>query len=401
MAIFPNLIVEMSFAPLQIETGFATIRNQNLCSQQAAQKLALDMRRNLQLVCRSWKQIIDSIKLEKQCVTDFGYEDGDDSLPVDTDGCLRLNLKCMVYSRTSFIRLAWTHPVATVSLRIWSKNITTRARVTSLGDIISFPEHIRALALEFGKLMVEKQVFSDLQTISPPLTTLCITLQSDTPLETPLRIPTLVTLFISIEVCGFEAHPSDLRWIFPALRNLSLIEEDEEYRDIISMSSHTNPFFTALLEDHFSQIKSLLIYPTTRQIHYQDSPLCWVHMPNLRVLAAHFACIDIRYPGEPLPKSNSPILKSKSLRNLIQCHMDWVEEEKIVDGLQRYILACSQLEGVTFVGASDELLTKLKTGKGSKSVKKFIRLCEDRHIELWGQRWASISERTLIRSPRR
>ncbi|CAG8634446.1 6741_t:CDS:1 [Acaulospora colombiana] len=395
MALSSNIIVEMDFEPLQIEAGFAFISNQALSSQQGAQKLALDIRKILRLVCRSWNQAVDSIKLNERWVVDHKYDDGEDSLPIDTRQCARLNVQCLVYPNSSLIRIHWTHPVPTVSLRIFAKAFVTSAYAMSLRDIVSFPEDIKALELHLGALKAEKVILTDLQTMSPRLTTLCLTLSRVELLQMPLEIPTLVTLFLSIPYYDSRDCSPTPRWTFPALRNLSLFRDVDE--GLTLMMQDTNPSFAALLKDHFSQIESLLIHPMTRQIFYEDSSLCWIHMPKLRVLAVNTALIDFQYFGEPLPKSNLHILKSESVREIIQFHVDVIENEKIVTGLSKYILACNQLEGITLVDASDELIRELKRGTRTKEVKKLMHLCNNWRINLWEQHKDSLSERILIR----
>jgi hypothetical protein len=398
MVIYSNIMVQMEFEPLQIEAGFACLTNRSLCSKQAAQETALDVRKALRMVCVSWKQMIDSVELNDRWVVEHGCIESNDPTPANTRNCSRLNISYPIFPKSSQLPFRWTHPIPTVSLRISARGPSNLRFATSLLNLLSFPGHIRALDLEFGILEVPKEVLKDLQVVSVQLITLCLTLWKVNILQISLTIPTLVSLFLSIPM--YDDHPPSCQWVFPALRNLSLYENQHYDPQFILRS--TNSFFVDLLKNNLQYIESLLIFPMTQQIFRQDSSLCWIRMPRLQVLATNFGWIDIISSFKELTIKREPsILKSTSIRHLIQLQMYAVEPHQVVSGLKRYLLACNQLEDITLVNPSDELTMSLKRGSDSKAIKDLLKTRDDKRVQIWKQDRDSLCERTLLRSSRR
>jgi hypothetical protein len=398
MVIYSNIMVQMVFEPLQIEAGFACLTNRNLCSQQTAQKTVLDTRKALRMVCCSWKQMIDSIELNDRWVVDHRFTESCDPMPVNTSNSARLNITYLIPPKYSYLPLRWTHSIPTVSLRIFTGSSSNLGFATSLRDLMSFPEQIKALDLECEIFDGLKGVLKDLQVVSVQLTTLCLTLWRTDALQISLTIPTLVNLFLSIPI--YDDHPPSCQWIFPALRNLSL-HENQHYNPQFILRS-TNSFFVEILKNHLQYIESLLVFPMTQQIFRQGSPLCWIRMPKLQVLATNFGWIDIISTFKELAlKRELYILKSTSIRHLIQLQMYAVEPRQVASGLEKYLISCNQLEDITLVDPSDDLTMLLKRGSGSKAIKNLLKTCDDKRIQIWRQDRESLCERTLLRSARR
>ncbi|PVF92636.1 hypothetical protein CPB86DRAFT_819460 [Serendipita vermifera] len=392
MAIYPNFI--RTEDPLQIEAGFACTIYRYLCSQRTVQISAVIAGNRLQLVCKTWKEIVDTIRSHDKGVVDHFYIDGDGSLPIDTRQHSRLNVNCRI-EHTSCIHVHWTHPVPIVSMRFNVGHFRDGASAKSLSHLVSFPEQVKTLELELRNFQPAKEVFTDLQTTTSQLTTLCLTLMGVNLAPKILTVSTLVTLSLSIPKGNNPEFLREFYWNLPSLRNLSLSKKHHREKNYISnhpeyMPPSTNRLFIALLRDHFSQLESLLISPMTWHTHSKESTLFWALMPKLQVLATNF---NFQKPSEQRKTPQEiklSITRLESVRHLIHFSEYTIKigagsiEARLCD----YIPACNQLQEITLVDAPDNLkmhLRGLVSPKAPQMVKELIKLCDERRIQVWEQ----------------
>jgi hypothetical protein len=380
MVIYPGLIVTADYLPFQIEAVCAGFFDETFGSQIGAQKMMVRTKGNLKGVCRTWKGMIESTKMGELRVFDSDALFFDPHTRVNTSHCSRLNRKNYSHPGDSLVRFAYTHSISTLSFRVAIPS--TRLHMKSLSDIISFPDELRALYLSLGSCKVSDHLLKDVETLSIPLTTLCLSASNPKILRTSLAIPTLVSLFISTSPYNKQEWKDDLskfRWTLPALRNLALITGHSRSEPTFKISSSTHPFFLELLKENIPRIHSLLILPMTTQVFQDDSPLCWKSMPNLQALTTNFidSC-GMRYGRK---KVQSRIVKSESVRHLVQTHLDSCSIGEVAIELLYYVISCNQLESITFVGSPGLYDIPSNCG-GNKEMLQLATVCNARDINL-------------------
>ncbi|CAG8634452.1 6742_t:CDS:2 [Acaulospora colombiana] len=217
MALYPDSIVLMEFTPVQITTSFAILANSSMWSQRTAQRMARCTKSRLILVCRTWKQAIDMIKMNDKWVVDHTCSNQPGSTSVDTHQSSRLNLNCQVIHPISQFSIQWKYPVSAVSIRITHITDTDWVRAKSVKDLVSFPEQVRTLCIDLGKVRVYQEVITDIETMFIRLTTLHMILSNNSLLQRSLTIPTLMTLSLLIPRQTTLNSPLGVQWSFPAL----------------------------------------------------------------------------------------------------------------------------------------------------------------------------------------
>jgi hypothetical protein len=244
MVIYPGLIVTMDYLPFQIEAACASFFDETFGSQIGAHKMMLRTKGNLKRVCRTWKGMIESTKMGELRIFDSDALFFDPHTRVNTSHCSRLNRKNRSHPGESLVRFAYTHAISTLSFRVAIPS--TRLHMTSLSNIITFPDQLRALYLCLGSYKVSDHLLKDVETLSIPLTTLCLSAPHPKILRTSLTIPTLVSLFISTSLYNkqeWKDDPSKFRWTLPGLRNLALITGHSRSEPTFKISSSTTLSF--------------------------------------------------------------------------------------------------------------------------------------------------------------
>ncbi|PVF95000.1 hypothetical protein CPB86DRAFT_788479 [Serendipita vermifera] len=402
MAIRPDLIVDLNFAPAQIEQAFLRLRTPAYSGERAAQRTAREVESKLKVVCRTWKEIVDVLsKNQKQWVLDLKWNGTNHSV-IDTNRCSRLNVDYYhnTSSNTGSIKLRQTYPVGMISIHSFAYSERgTSSAVKSILDITSFPRQLRVLHLRFTQCAAGSQLLQQLETNAIPLTTLSLFLNpSSVPLlQKDLTILTLITLFLSVPTFRKEqwpgaVQPSNTRWIFPRLRNLSLAEEGIDERKGSLHVAH--PFLSQLLHAHMDQIQSLRAHPMFAELVDATSPSHWTKIPKLLALSTDFFWLaDQTAPKNGL--TNSAPTKSTSIRHLIQIDMDFRNPASISHGIQLAIRACTHLETVSLVGPPFRY-QKPEDGTTSPSqqihnwwdtgaMERLLQVCKDHRIELLDQ----------------
>ncbi|PVF92637.1 hypothetical protein CPB86DRAFT_174888 [Serendipita vermifera] len=233
-------------------------------------------------------------------------------------------------------------------------------------------------------------VLQDIQLMSIRLTALCLHLENSSPIQASLCIPTLASLFLSIPAYNAQdwpsGHPSSFSWTLPMLQNLAIIERyaGRPNAPLTALPS-THPFFSDLLQGHFSSIRSLLMHPMTVQVSGQHSPLCWKKMPNLQALATNFSDRDVPIYGNYLFRRVLHNSKSGSVHHLIQFHLWAVDLTALSKELQHYIQACTNLESILLVNVPSLETRSWSFHLPNNKVGKLIKLCDKRGIKLYKQ----------------
>jgi hypothetical protein len=419
MVIFTGLLMLDEFESYEIHTAYEYFLDPIRFSsgQCIPRRLAVTRKRKLREVCKAWKQTIDSINLDYRNTLECTHLDRKglflvDEWPpkqglgtVDTSHCKRLILEVYpVYGQGLRIGFRYTHPISALTVRALGGN--RFAHLRSLSDIMSFPDQLKVLDLDLEKCKASMGLLKDLNGIpSVPLTTLSLSLKAPDVLQTSLTVPTLISLFLSIPPYDPEVwlwgDPSNFKWTFPALRNLSLIERHYRRSSLPStMLPSTHHFFANLLKIHLSLIRSLLIQPMSAQVSNQDSSLCWKNMPNLQTLATNFSDISIstdsKYHFGRTPRTR----KSDSVRHLIQFHLGSTGSVSMAKELQKYVRACSRLESVTMVDAPGFDITRWSTMKPEKEIIQLLKLCDERGIKVLAQdytrQWVKVISQKMI-----
>jgi hypothetical protein len=400
----PNVMEELEPSEIHAATLYFQDPLPYLDSQVVAQRMATRRKRKLRRVCKSWKEMSEKLTTRYRYTPERLYTDREGRFLMneqspnpeytiseppevaETSRCTRLLVKIHPIDRQKLrINFRYTHPVSNLTLRVFPGSIRRSASLTSLSDIISFPEQLKILNLYLEACKIPEHIFKDLQEMPIPLTTLSLFLKASDPLQTPLMIPTLASLFLSVpsyERTVSVEHPMGFGWTLPALRNLSLIERYTQ-RTIprLAILSSTHAFFAELLAYHMPNIQSLLIHPMTLQVSNPDSPLCWKHMPNLQTLATNFsdgspASDDGDNPAGTLPNSApSPV------RHLIHFHLWSARLRLIIMELIKHIRECTRLETVRLVLSLNEWSNMAHVQENDE----LRKLCQERGIIVWWQ----------------
>ncbi|PVF90941.1 hypothetical protein CPB86DRAFT_485018, partial [Serendipita vermifera] len=352
------------------------------------------LKKSLRQVCKAWKDIIDSIRTDYQRVREHKYrnrrlfEENERPTILDTRDYTMVTVDTEVFSvQKALIKFRYTHPASALTMRTippsYFQSRTPLTQVKSLSDIVSFPKQLKVLNLYMDGSNAPMDLLRGVQEMSIPLTTLSLFLMDTLILRTRITIPTLVNLFISIPSRREEsiwADPSRYQWKLPALRNLSLGQsQDGNAWNSLHWTIPTHPFYIELLKRHKLNLRSLLMDPMTAQVHNQSSPVWWITMPNLQVLATNF-CNVSPAPGGGLNLLWTP--KSTSVRHLI--HFDdggfrtWMGSD-----LCGYIRLCTRLESVILVTRGTAV--KWMTVDPVASMTDLRDLCIKRGIPIWSQ----------------
>ncbi|PVF91167.1 hypothetical protein CPB86DRAFT_399606 [Serendipita vermifera] len=141
----------------------------------------------------------------------------------------------------------------------------------------------------------------------------------------------------------------------------------------------THPFYIEILKHHRLNLQSLLMDPMTVQVHNQASPLWWINMPNLQVLATDFCDFSQIRPGRFNFLRTS---RSDSVRHLI--HFDHgALSSRMGFELCRYIPMCTRLEGITLV--NDGVAVEWMTVRPVVGMTELRDLCIKRGIPIWSR----------------
>ncbi|PVF92616.1 hypothetical protein CPB86DRAFT_175856 [Serendipita vermifera] len=182
--------------PRHIEQVHTCLTDMRFSTKRRVQVAIKKNKNILRLVCRSWKAIVDSIKVDGGQILDEYYKSSEGQLPVNTSHRTRLN---MVYALSSGerIKFSYSHSISTLSLLLESWEGST-SFLHSLADILSFPKDVQVLALHIRGCTASKDLLNDIKTMSIPLTTLVLNVTNVDMLQIILNVSTLVTLLLSI-----------------------------------------------------------------------------------------------------------------------------------------------------------------------------------------------------------
>ncbi|PVG01663.1 hypothetical protein CPB86DRAFT_871068 [Serendipita vermifera] len=391
MAIRPSLVVDLEFEPFEIEQAHIHIDGTSKTSEEAAQRVVSRNKQNLGAVCRSWKELVDSI--DTLWAWDVTYSEGASPI-TDPYQCPRLNQHHSIPSGSQ-INSKYTHPVSYLSMDVTFHDYHHHGPIhmTSLKETISFPEHLRVLSLHIEQCRASKDALRDIEVMHIPLTTLGLRTNSVDILQTSLEIPTLVSLFMTIpehNETSWDNPPSYFRWNFPSLRNFWW----DVYRPAAAQYlPHGHPLFLEILRNHFESIRSLRINPIASEVANRYSSLCWVKMPNLQALATKFYRLDGSYHNYGVQSDFIVKVKSDSMLSLVVLDDLYVASlQNIVDALQNCMDVCTNLQAVYLTGDRPlyskrpvlELLHPPKTTnlQGRGAMRRLQRLCKEKSIQL-------------------
>ncbi|PVG01662.1 hypothetical protein CPB86DRAFT_823584 [Serendipita vermifera] len=348
MAIRPSLVIDGEFEPFEIEQAHIYLDSTSKTSERAAQEIVSRSIRNLRGVCRSWKELVDSTNT----MWAWDVTRREAGSPISNPyQCTRLN-QYHQFPSGSQVNGQYTHPVTTLLIDINFGDYHSQGPIhmTSLKEVISFPEHLRVLNLQLECCRASNNVLRDIEVMHIPLTTLGLCTNSSDILQTSLSIPTLISLFITIPEyveASWNEHPSRFQWNFPSLRNLWW-EDQHLARANYLRDGH--PLFLNIIRNHFKSIESLRMYPFVREVADEDSLLCWTKMPNLQALATIFCQLGLP-PHICEPQSNSmTINKSDSVLYLVALDPMTTSSQQVVDRLQKYIHNCRNLREIYLLG---------------------------------------------------
>ncbi|PVF90794.1 hypothetical protein CPB86DRAFT_821095, partial [Serendipita vermifera] len=292
LAMRPEFVVDFAFEPLQIDIAhdMCTL-NPGSGDNNHAQKILKKHWKNLRLVCRTWREIVDKIKAYNWVINVDGSEGplhpfhydskivkGDLSLnapPLDTHQCSRLNVS-LKGNKDPRMSIRYSHPISTLSISFssfvskWDPEVT--GSIASLKCIVSFPECLRALCLHVREFHPSNDLVQDFRSRFISLTTLSLYLENTPIFQVPLEIPTLISLFLSFPIQDASDSQADMKWTFPAMRNLS-ISADHGWSN--RPSHYKAPALLKLIRDHFNQLQALRLSPMITEIGDQSSPLSW------------------------------------------------------------------------------------------------------------------------------
>jgi hypothetical protein len=145
----PELLLEDSFKPFQIDAYHATLADDKGTSLNAG-ALITQRKRGLRSVCRTWRDIVDSI--QGYWVIDFcnAGHSTQEPLQLRFEECERLNV---LYYTTIYpqVKFQYSHPVTTLTLHVSSDVSQSQSgTLASLIDILSYPRELRVLHLYFS-----------------------------------------------------------------------------------------------------------------------------------------------------------------------------------------------------------------------------------------------------------
>ncbi|PVF95001.1 hypothetical protein CPB86DRAFT_788480 [Serendipita vermifera] len=373
MVVRPNLILDLEFEPYQIQLAIFTLADRFYGGEAAARRMIAMSKRLLRPVCRAWKEIVDNLEDMDECV-DEKYYHNDKKRP-NTSRCEKLHLEYSL-DRDASIKVRYSHPVPTVSLKVIS-HPEGPVVIKSLDNLIPFTDYLHIFDLELGNCDASNGILGDIQMRMVPLTTLRLTLDRFEPLFTPLEIPTLKNLFLSIpeyDESRWARPPSTFQWRFLELRALSLVEKGSNSN---TYAWDMHPFLMDILRNHFEKIQALLINPMPRELADQKSPLCWTNMPNLQSFGTDF------YPKGKLPddkhgETTPTLTKSSSVRHLIVSRTLMEYTDDILSGLKVYIRACYNVRCIYFAGGGYQS----NIGWDTDALRRLQRLCKHNGIIL-------------------
>jgi hypothetical protein len=408
----PEFVVDLTFEPPEIDRAYRSLMNPYQRNSQFARKIARQNRNNLRMVCRTWKDFVDRLK-EREWVLELYDSNGPlpgphssfwksqktslkpNSPPIDTHQCSRLDLVYLDNTNTEF-SVRYSHPVSTLSISISSSMfyLGDSGHISSLKKLVAFPGYLNALCIRVCELDISGDIAHEFQSSLSGLTLLCLCVKNESILQTPLEIPALVTLFLEVPQYESEIYSS---WVLPSLRNLSL---STKYDSPHENPPENNPFFLKLLEEHFNTIQSLRMFPMIPRVSDRYSPLCWVCMPRLQVLATDFDLSMNPFPQithrdnteSDISRNQGTFNLSSSVRHLIQI-TGAGDPRPQVAGIPGYIHACQRLETVS-VATSHSQCIRLMYGPSpsgciagtlrrlAQQLRSLKDLCDTRCIQL-------------------
>ncbi|PVF95004.1 hypothetical protein CPB86DRAFT_607495 [Serendipita vermifera] len=409
LAICPTHALPAAFDAIELDQAhrYLWVRRGGQVWQPASNKIL--HRNRLRRVCRLWNEIIKHIKLDRWGraldVSSYSLRPSEIDAgttnqaptyqPVKTDGCTRLNETLYTGSYRGG-RIRYTKPVAILWLHIFSWEFPYRiGDLGSLSDVISFPNEIEALIINYLDCSSPTSLLQYLETQTPVLTTLAIRLSGRMDiLSTNIHIPTLKNLFLSIPNpidAGLVANANNLRWELPALRNLSL---EEHY--IFKSRPHyfpppTHAFFAELVRVNSSTIEALRLDPMTAQFANSEPALSWTKLPRLKYLFTDFGWIGFSFlPGQAIttsvPTSPCPV------RHLIHLATRTPYPCAIADQLITCMGQCKNVESVTLLGEITPYRDPLNQNWFSnglihcrddrEAMKRLITICNQNNIQL-------------------
>ncbi|PVG01660.1 hypothetical protein CPB86DRAFT_781467 [Serendipita vermifera] len=353
MALRPSPVIDAEFEPLEIEQAHEYLDSGGPTSDKAAQGMVSRSKRNMRGVCRSWKELVDDIDTSKDRWS-WGMSCFEGAPPI-TDPCRspRLNQHHRIHFDQQF-SARYTYPVSSLILDIASHHYRCDDPVntTSLKEMISFPENLRVLNIQFKHFNASVHVLKDIEGMSIPLTTLGLHTTSVIILQTSLKIPTLISLFMKVPEyvsTNWNEHPSRFRWSFPSLRNLWW-EDQHPWSSNDFCDGH--PLFLDIVKDNFNSIRSLRTYPIAREVAEENSSLRWTKMPSLQALATKICRVHRKYHNTETQNQSMGDIRSDSVLYLVVLDKPETRPRNIADELQKYINICKNLQSVYLSGGS-------------------------------------------------
>ncbi|CAG8714290.1 16473_t:CDS:1, partial [Acaulospora colombiana] len=195
MALRPSIVVDAEFEPFEIDLVRTYLDRTSRRSERAAQEIVSRNKRALRAVCRSWKKLVDTI----EAMWAWDVTCCEDAPPVITDPyrCPRLNQYHQLPLGAQ-INGGYTYPVSTLMMEInfHDYHHLGPIHMTSLKEVVSFPNHLRVLILQLECCKASGDVLRDIEVMRIPLTTLGLRIDSIDIFQTSLEIPTLISLFV-------------------------------------------------------------------------------------------------------------------------------------------------------------------------------------------------------------
>lgn len=379
------IIYGAEFSPIQVDQAHLCLTDYRYNSHTGLQAMVQRNKDILRSVCPTWRVIVGTLKVEGEWVLYHYYCNWHELPSIDTSQHDRLYERYNVRSLHARIRCKYTHPISAFSLILDPSSVDCTSSLSTLSDILSFPQYLKILDFQLKYCQTPRNLLQDLQTMVTSLTTLHLYLTNVDTLRTTLQVPTLITLFVSISSYSrseWSNNPSEYHWIFPRLRNLS-VNEDCYYLHLEPLPA-THPFFLDPLTNHHHIIQALRIFPMAKQVLDKDSPLCWIKMPKLRALATDFNSFDKTHYVNQVERHISQGLTSESVHHLIQITASWHHSEDVSRGMRNCVYVCNRLQSVTLPGPVIRIAPHKRPFK-STEITRLIKLCDDRHIELWQQ----------------
>lgn len=391
--------------------------------------LVLRWRRDLKLVCQHWRTLLDTMAVNDWVAEytiydvpeelasfdeDSSFETDEPDTSVKADGTKDLkgasenfSLEEYLDPRTpiktkdrdglrivyraytdSPLGFTYTHPVRALivkTLRLgtspWDKT-----NLQSLSHIISYPKQLRVFHLGIEYSVEIPAFLSYLADSTMHLTTLSLDIKSPYPIPNKLFIPSLHTLILALSLGSYGdiGDWTSLDWTFPALRNLSIDQNEYPTHVDVHLITHLPKLYEHILERHQDQIVSFRINPPYMGPSNTNLPLCWIRFPKLEAFAVNFEqglFVTMATTEEDLkadPSKKSLPVGPASLRHLIQLTDSVLDLEDVMFGLIKVVEICASLETITLPGS----LVKHQLHMYPEVANYFAELCEERSLKV-------------------